>query len=479
MNGELAIAREAVNGILLMALYLPTIWLAWRWLIPRLSPPCRWLALGMLAAQLLLLLIALIVPPAPQYENWLWNVDWEYNAPATLASLQLALVGGLALLTSWLASARPVLERLFLALLTPAFIFLAWDEYFMLHESIWHWERYYTALGIAIVAGTILIAARSPKRARRWHGCLVAGLAISVIGAFFLESHGKTCHIIGLARISGCLPFYYIEEAFEFLGIWLALLGMAGLLSQVVPRPGPRLRLIILTMPALWMAALVMAALMPRMEMLALARPAAARFESSVTLEGYRIELAGGRLSSRLYLTGPARGWNLSGLGFSVHLVDQAGGDSVAGKDAYAGRKRDYWILDPGYWLTHRERIDFAIPPGAPRDRALWIALSLWNDTDGDYARQAVVSSDLPLLSETQVILGELALPDEKPAMTSPPLATFSNGFSLQSVDLPPSAKASQPLPVSFMWRSEVDSDGGSHPIPAPASRRHGRVCRP
>ena len=69
--------------------------------------------------------------------------------------------------------------------------------------------------------------------------------------------------------------------------------------------------------------------------------------------------------------------------------------------------------------------------------------------------RQKVLASDLNLLSETQVVLGELVLPADSPTPESVPLAQFDTGFTLDAVDMPEIARAGETLTIPFAWRSE------------------------
>ena len=133
-SGELVVASEALIRIFVVLLYTPICLVVYFQLFPRLSTTSRRLAFGMLAAQALVIVLALEIRPKSNFEHWLWNLDQEWNIPSTLASTQLALVAGVSLLTAWLARAVPVWQRLYLVGIGLVFLFLAWDEYFLFHE---------------------------------------------------------------------------------------------------------------------------------------------------------------------------------------------------------------------------------------------------------------------------------------------------------------------------------------------------------
>ena len=99
-SGEPTISSDALNLIFVVLLNGPIgIYCCWR-LLPRLSTAARWLAIGMLAAQLTVVFLSLANPPSASADWWLWDLSREFNIASTLASTQLALVAGVALLTA-------------------------------------------------------------------------------------------------------------------------------------------------------------------------------------------------------------------------------------------------------------------------------------------------------------------------------------------------------------------------------------------
>ena len=455
---ELFVSVEALLRIFVFLLYAPVVLISYWKLIPRLSPTAKRIATGFLAAQVIVIAISLEIQPLSSFEWWLWHLDREWNIPSTLASVQLVLVGGAALTTAWLAKARPAWCRLYLLGIGLVFLFLARDEYANLHEFIPNWIRLYAALGTAVVVITLAVALYSPRRIRIWHLCLLAGLAMSASGALVIERlPPKICGSLGFLRLDECLWAYNFEEPLEFLGIWLVLVAMLGQFSDAVSMPKPRVRYALYVLPALWILLLFQSdAILPTVPFAADAQPADVEFESDVHLHGFRIEKKSDyKFHLHLYLS--PRQWDFNGLGYSVHLVDQTSGASIARRNQYANRQLEF-LLGPGYAPVYRQWMALEIPPQTPVNRAFWIVLTLWREQDSEYVRQRILVSDLQGLDDTQVILDELIIPAASTA--APPdvsLARFDNGFALDAVDLPERARPGETLAIPFSWRSDID----------------------
>ena len=281
---ELVVSAKTMTRIFVFILYVPIcLFVYWR-LIPRLSPTSKRLASFMLVAQVTVIVVSLEMQSYSSIERWLWDIKTEWNIPATLASTQLALVAGVALLTAWLARVRPAWQRFYLVATGLVFLFLALDEYLALHEGTPNWERNYTALGALVVVATVLVAVRSPRRAWIWHLCLLTGLAMSAAGGILLELLPTIRGNFGLLYFDKSLQSFHWEEFFEFLGIWLALVAILGQFSDMAPTPPPRVQRLLYTLPALWILLIFLNSLIPRLELRLLAQPATVKFESGVAI---------------------------------------------------------------------------------------------------------------------------------------------------------------------------------------------------
>ena len=457
------VSADVLIRLFLFLLYVPVCLFVYWKLIPRLSPTAKLLASVFLAAQIVVIVIALEIQPSSRFERWLWHLSHEWNIPTTLASTQLALVGGAALMTAWLAKERPAWRRLYLVGIALVFLYLAYDEYAILHETIIrNWHRYYAALGAVVAAATVAVAARSPRHTWIWHLCLLTGLAMSASGGLVLEQlhYEEICDSLGFWHINTCLLFWP-AETLEFLGIWLTLVAMLGHFSDALPTPKPRVRRFLYVLPAFWILLIFLNSLIPRFELRFLAQPAAVQFEAGVHLSGVhlygRIDNARGEVGEigLLYVSGKL--WDYIDAGYSIHLVDQVSGESVASRSAWADRHHAFGLFGPDYMSIYRNRIGVKIPPQTAANRALWIVLSHWRKKIGeDEVSHKILASDHQLLNETQVILGELVIPAASTATPTDPTALFDNGFTLAAAELPERTRPGEILNIRFNWRSNV-----------------------
>ena len=454
-SGALLVSPQTLIRLFVILTYGLLCLTACRLILSRLTPAAQRLAILMLLAQIIVIAVSIEFRAEWGLDDCLWDLNRDWNIPSVVASTQLALVAGAALLAASFARAHTAWLRLYLVAIGLAFLFMARDEYAALHEAILGWERYYALLGAAIVIATLLLARRAPPGARIWHLCLLAGLALSAIGGIGIEQlrpqlRGPVCDALGALRLDGCLLTFQYEETLECGGMWLVLLAMLGHFSDIASSADSRARRLLYFMPALWILWLISD---PSIHRQFLVRPNAVLFEAGVELREFRVEIGDGEVA--LELDASARRSEGARLGYSAHLVDQARGNSGAGRDAR-------WCCQQsasGDTLFFRQRLEVDYPPDAPANRALWIVLTVWRDADGEFEGLRVLAGELQLLSETQLVLGELVIPAPSAPSSTSPLAAFDNGFALSAADIPARALPGETLPVAFTWRS--DRPGG------------------
>ena len=256
------LSAETLTHISIALLYVPVCsFVYWR-LIPRLSSSAKKLATFMLVGQALAIALSLASPPISLTDYRFWDLDYERNLPTSLAVAQLALVGAVALLTAWLWHGRPARRRLAHAAIGLFFLFLAQEEFFSLRPHLLgpDWEFYYAVLGAAVAMAILVLAARAPGNARIWRFCLLAGLSLGAIGALVVEQFRlpEICAALGFMPEADRCQVYHVEEALEFLGVWLALVAMLGMFSEAAPAPRLRIRFLLYLLPVSLMVLLVL-----------------------------------------------------------------------------------------------------------------------------------------------------------------------------------------------------------------------------
>lgn len=455
-----AVPTLTVVRILNALVYISICSYAYWKLIPRLSRMSMTLATVMLVAQVAVMLVFLAEQYTSHFERWFWHLDSEYNGPTLLASAQLALVAAVMLATAVFASAWQRSRRLYSAVIGLYFFFLALDEQLALHDSmpLWH---VHILLGLLITVATAIVVARSPRRDRIWYACIFAGLALSAFGALFLEHFRSraACTSIGFFE-NGC-RLHDVEEAFEFAGVWLTLVAALGLFSGLPRRMRRRVGIMLFFVPVLWMLVLATTGFIAYIEFRFLSRPADIKFETSLELQAYRIEREDDKLRLQLF-TSMADWEDYTGVALSLHLVDQASGASIVGTDQAASRDREWRILyrvnsvRERSWM-YTQWMELPILPGTATNRALWLVLTTWRRQGDQLVRQNIVDSDLRLLDESQLVLGELVIQGNSELASIKELASFDNGLTLGVVRLPAVARAGDTLSIPFSWRAESD----------------------
>ena len=303
-----------------------------------------------------------------------------------------------------------------------------------------------------------MAAARSPRPNRIWHICLFAGLALAGFGELVVEQFRRVhiCGSVGFIELSRCLEPYYLEEPLAFLGIWLALVAVLGHLASVAPSLPGHIRLTLLLLPCLflWLVFRILPVHQPVLP--AWAQPAAVVFESGTQINGYHIDRETNTVSIITYFD---VGLDISDMGYSLNVVDPISEESLISYNKVLRRRyRKVTIPWHDFRPLYNQEIALDFPPNTPKNHAYWLVLTLWRETEDGFVRQNILSSDLTLLDNTQVILGEIALRDPHASPIESPLAFFDHGIILQAAEMPDQAAAGEALSLRFAWRSDADN---------------------
>ncbi len=457
-DGTLVLSMAQTIAPFKYFVYLPACLLCYWLLLPRLTPFARRVATAALVVQVVLLLMALDAPSDTSFWGAGWHFDREHNIPSALSSTMLAFAGAMGLLSAATGRERRVWQRLYLVGIGLVLLTLGIDEYyeafkqFNMAVRLHEWERNFTLLGQIAAAATLLMALASPRRDRLWHVCTLAGLASMAFGGLALDSALPLCGMEGVFRVSGCEKAFAIEEIFEHLGSWLALVAMLGHFGTRVATPSPRLRRFIWAIPLLWLLMIPLNAQVPRLELRTIARQTSVRFDGGIELRGYTLDTPPGAVAASLYVS--ARQVDYSQISdYFLDLVDQVSGDSSDKLVADVDRLHGVWLFGTHYNPVYRQPMRLRYQRFVPANRAHWIVLAA-ADIEG---LLAVRVSDLQQLNDKQVILGEFVVPAPVPDPPATALATFDAGFALVDIELPNHAQPGDSLEVAITWHSDAE----------------------
>lgn len=440
--------------ILLALLLYPLLgWAYWRWMRPHLPAPARFLFFLLLSAQLGLLMAFAVT--GEQYGSdlrWLWHLDGEWNIVSSFAALQLALVGSLALVAA--RSLFPRGDGRYWLAVSVSYYLIAGYEYLSIQAvGLSTFLRVVlggSALGLALA--TVFWLPRVAGAQARFGRWLIAGLALSVLGAEGLDRFENLCLPAGLfgapERCVWLLPF---EEMMENVGALIAALAALGVALQTRPevdwRALGRRTLVALGLSALVLLVLSWRIMPPAQRILLPNRPAL------LTVEGVRHEalVAGEVAKAQIELLAstalPAP------IGYTLQLIDPLSGEVLAAVDRWSKRRPERWPVGEGV----AQELSLNIPEDAPANYVLWLALSLWWHDGVNFSPLSLNAGEWQQLTETLVKMSEVVLLAPTAEAIGDVGNFFAMGFNLQESDIPERARAGETLTVTFGWQAKTD----------------------
>ncbi len=392
----------------------------------------------------------------------LWGLTSESSFPSALSTLQLSLLSCLCFSIVFSSAYLSRVERAYWLVpgMGTAIMTLLEYEHRLIPES-------FLTSSFQVPAG-ILLTSATVARIRHYRGgsrrtfllFLLIGLWIWALGALALDEVEDYC-VIFRAFGDLCLSTSPLEETLEFLGILVALTGVAGYASEILT-PARTQRLVFLSsvvLVALLLGALVRDRDWNYVEIRFLGKHYGRKI--SVDFADSALALRGWSSSSFspgnyapvdfwLHATRPLQ----DDFGFTVQLLDQESMAVVLTKNKRSDTPASQW--QPGIRYSVFQKVLLFLPESIPTDRALWLTLSFWKTDENDFVSLPVDYSDYPLLGDTHVILDELVLPQpaQRASQGEAP-GKFANGFVLQNASIPERAQAGAEMDVTFAWGTE------------------------
>lgn len=449
--------------VVALILYLITIGILWRFFNP--VQKRALLVLNAITFPVYLLYFVNIFSSKTGNPFWFWflDVNDEFGLMATYSSTIL-MVTGLAACGILLFGRFNLWMRGFWALSAFVFVFLAFDEYYLIHEGIQatfgYWQRIYVVSAVLIVLASSLCWIRSKQGT--WTLLLLYLLGLGVIGAsgialdFIFQE--IACRNPTLGPI--CADLNLVEEILETLGTCFVLAIFLRVAAEQFPVIQRRYRSGLIVGALVW---LLMTAgyqwIIPSIEVQFAQRVEVQFDEGRVSLISYRlgsqqiqpdrsvqvtVYLRANQPVDRLYQV-------------SAHVMTQEYA-SIAQDDPLAALFPSYaWL--PG--VTIRQNLSLPVGSELPAPQGYVLALSVWDFNQPD--QKPVPSGNLPVLYDSTVELARLTAFANQPLPAAPDSAVFefAGGVRLNGYSYPAQVTAGENATFSFWWQA------GSSPLPA------------
>lgn len=458
------VSGHLITALITLTLYLAAAAICYWQLAPRLTATAIRIA-GLIAFSHVAVVIAHFARSDTwQFGAWLFGLNGEFNVPSAVTAITGVSVAAVLLRTAHLRYSLGSGRWTYFLGMGLFFLLLSWDDYggvvrygiLPLVGALPSYKYVYLIAGGSALAATFYCALTAEQGARIWHVVMIAALLL--IGTFVVIVDMMTdfCGTFFGAWISDCVRKYPIEESAENFAIWLALIAALGHLGNLAAARATGIGKLLILASVVWFAIVLPTSRIAPQYGRSLARPANVAYSSGQYLHAFYIEQLVDEVGVDLFLS-PAQ-FGFENLGYSVHIIDQETRESVASKSGDADH-RGQFFLAPGWRPGYRQRESIPLPEDARRNRILWVTLSLWRREGDEYPEKTVFTSELALLSDSSVILGEIVIPAEPLGPPEQPaLALFENGFALRPVKVAEEAAAGDSLTITFRWHTAEPS---------------------
>jgi hypothetical protein len=250
--------------------------MVWRWLsLMGVITPSRRVLLAFTLLNTAVILLDRIAQLAPDtLLGWFLNVNFEYNLDTIVSSVYLLSIGVVALVIAARLLTRPRIGAVWL-IWGSAYLFLCYDETYMLHESLPHWESYFIGLGVLLVLVALYAVLVADRVNWRIYALLMVGLALTAAGGIVVRES------------------YKLEEFVEVTGITVVLVAVVTYFSRLRDMDWQPVRRLLIAGNVGWVTAMVFTQFwpLPALEARFLARPSQVDYADGVlSLVGYQVD---------------------------------------------------------------------------------------------------------------------------------------------------------------------------------------------
>ncbi len=451
--------------IILVALFLIYFLVLRLYVIRALMPFSFKLLVGMTIAQFILIGLHLVPSGMPIYWRSYFHLgQGEYNPGAIFSSFQLVLTGLIAVAIAIAANPRKLWHRLYWFVLAVIFIYMAVDEYFVIHEGF-DWQPLYVVVGLILGGFSALVYWVGLNRTRiRVFVMLFGGLALLTFGAIGLDRFvSRQCDEL-LGSICRGIPVF--EEILEITGVTIVLIGFVIYAERHISANGLRQsKRLVAAGSLIWTVALLASFwVIPALEVQFLVDPVTIDyFDGDLSTLGYRVSSdvlrPGDPLNVEIYWR--ANEQMVENHGFSIQLLTQPQGQSVVRENKPVHTPESIYRFPR---VVYRTSIDLVVPDDVPVPASYWLSFTIWTRQGKDFYMYPIWQTDRRLLvPETAVLTAIPVLPESPSSNAVPPGGErfdFEAGFSLAGYSLPENSILNQPLTFRFAWQTDRDVDG-------------------
>jgi hypothetical protein len=386
----------------------------------------------------------------------------EFSHSASYSSLLLFIAGISALGISIFARQQPAWFRAYFALLSLMMVFLATDEYFLIHETIPQWERYYVpvAVGMALLGMRVFWLSNFPHRLLIYVA-FFGGLAGSVVGGVVLEEfRGDAC--LGMLA-EACVDLPALEETLELLGYILSAAAFILLAQYLLDKAklSQFFRLVSISAVAWLVFILFSFWVQPSIESRFFATPAEIRFtESHLAVKSYKLNQEAFRAGDTLALD---LFWQVDAAestpyGYSVNVLDPVTGESIL--------RENFVIAYPAVtgWfpsITYRTRARLTIPDSIESPLSPILTVTIWHRSNESFNNFTYAESSLPIFAERYPILATLSFLSEKEENLPEANYRFANGILLANPSLSEEENGNYMIELSWMAENDIQETLG------------------
>lgn len=357
----------------------------------------------------------------------------EFNHTATMSSVLLFSAGAMALLQSF-APKKTWWNFPLWIYIASLFLFLATDEYFLIHETLGYWEEIYISVAAVTTLTLGAIVWRYYTRIQFVAlAIVVCGMGISAVGGVVLENVvGDLC--FGLVPMSYCGSLPILEEIFEISGYATAFIGMMLFVENAYEENRwRRLHLTYSALAILWASWLIFTYwILPSVELRFIANPIDANFDKGrMILRGYTVTpshvVAGDDVTIRLYWYSEVE--PLVQYGYTVNIVHPDTGESIIRiNKVIDAPPTDDWFGGTVHWTE----LDIEIPEDIDTPISPLIIPTIWREeSEGVYLTYTAEESSVRVLNSGPVMTALPILSDNDSDSES--TYDFANGIGLSS----------------------------------------------